>query len=103
MVMLTLWVAYTLYRWGETPSWKWAILTGLLAGLAAYVKLPAVFPIVLMLVGVVLTTLGFKKAINSPQVWVMAGFVDHFPSHLLLVCHSRLAPVRMVKFYPWRC
>jgi 4-amino-4-deoxy-L-arabinose transferase-like glycosyltransferase len=73
MMMLTLWVAYTLYRWGETPTWKWAVLTGLLAGLAAYVKLPAVFPIFLMLVGVVLATLGFKKTIKSPQVWVMAA------------------------------
>jgi hypothetical protein len=80
MVMLTLWVAYTLYRWGENPSWKWAILTGLLAGLAAYIKLPAVFPIVLMLVGIVLTTLGFKKAITSPQVWTMAGLLVIFPA-----------------------
>lgn len=80
MMMLTLWVAYTLYRWGETPTWKWAILTGLLAGLAGYVKLPAVFPIVLMLLGVVLVTLGFKKAIKSPQVWVMAALFIIFPA-----------------------
>ncbi|PWB50267.1 MAG: hypothetical protein C3F13_17540 [Anaerolineales bacterium] len=75
MVMLTLWVAYTLYRWGESPSWKWAILTGLLAGLAAYIKLPAVFPILLMLVGVVLASLGFKKALTHPQVWTMIGLL----------------------------
>ncbi len=80
MVMLTLWVAYTLYRWGENPSWKWAISTGLLAGLAAYVKLPAIFPIVLMLVGIVLTTLGFKKAVKHPQVWAMAGLLVVFPA-----------------------
>ncbi len=73
MIMLTLWAAYTLYRWSETPNWKWAILTGVFAGLAAYVKLPAVFPIVLMLIGVVLVTLGFKKAIKNPQTWVMAA------------------------------
>ncbi len=80
MVMLTLWVAYTLYRWGESPAWKWAILTGLLAGLAAYVKLPAVFPIVLMLAGVVLSTLGIKKAVKHPQVWAMAGLLIIFPA-----------------------
>ncbi len=73
MIMLTLWAAYTLYRWSETPTWKWAIATGVLAGLAAYVKLPAVFPIILMLIGVVLYTLGFKKAIKNGQVWVMAA------------------------------
>ncbi len=80
MMMLTLWVAYTLYRWGEAPTWKWAILTGLLAGLAGYIKLPAVFPILLMLVGVVIATLGFKKAIKSPQVWVMAALFIIFPA-----------------------
>jgi hypothetical protein len=80
MMMLTLWVAYTLYRWGETPTWKWAILTGVLAGLAGYVKLPAVFPIFLMLIGVVLVTLGFKKAIKSPQVWVMAALFIILPA-----------------------
>lgn len=80
MVMLTLWVAYTLFRWGESPSWKWALLTGLLAGLAAYIKLPAAFPIVLMLVGMVLVTLGFKLAIRSPQVWVMWGLFLIFPA-----------------------
>lgn len=80
MMMLTLWVAYTLYRWGETPTWKWAVSTGLLAGLATFVKLPAVFPIILMLIGVVLTTLGFKKAIKSPQVWVIAALFIIFPA-----------------------
>jgi 4-amino-4-deoxy-L-arabinose transferase-like glycosyltransferase len=80
MMMLTLWVAYTLYRWGETPTWKWAVLTGLLAGLAGYVKLPAVFPIIVMLFGVVLATLGFKKAIKSHQVWVMAALFIIFPA-----------------------
>ncbi len=80
MVMLTLWVAYTLYRWGESPSWKWAILTGLLAGLATYIKLPAIFPIILMLVGVVLTTMGIKKAVKHPQVWTMAGLLVVFPA-----------------------
>jgi hypothetical protein len=90
MVMLTLWVAYTLYCWGETPTWKWAIITGLLAGLAAYVKLPAVFPILLMLVGMVLTTLGFKKALTHPQVWTMAGLLVIFPAiyYLFVVPNS---------------
>ncbi len=73
MMMLTLWCGYTLYRWAESPTWKWAIPSGILAGLATYVKLPAVFPIALMLSGVALFTLGFKKTIKSAQVWVMAA------------------------------
>jgi 4-amino-4-deoxy-L-arabinose transferase-like glycosyltransferase len=79
MMTLTLCCAYTLYRWGETPTWKWAILTGVLAGLATFVKLPAVFPIALMLIGVTLATLGFKKAVKSLQVWVMAALFIVLP------------------------
>ncbi len=75
MVMLTLWVAYSLYRWGESPSWKWAILTGVLAGLAVFIKLPAIFPIALMLIGMVTATLGIKKAVTSFQVWLMLALL----------------------------
>lgn len=80
MVMLTLWVAYTLYRWGETPKWKWAVTSGLLAGLAVFIKLPAIFPIALMLIGITLTTLGFKNAVSSLQVWVMLALLVILPA-----------------------
>ncbi len=80
MVMMTLWVAYTLYRWGETPTWRWSITSGLLAGLAAYIKLPAIIPIGFMMLFVVLTTFSFKKAIKNPQVWMMAGLLIIFPA-----------------------
>jgi hypothetical protein len=79
MVMLTLWAAYTLYRWSETPTWKWAILTGLLSGFAAFVKLPAIFPLGLMMIGIMLFTVGLKKAVTSLQVWVMAILFLIFP------------------------
>lgn len=71
MVMLTLWAAYSLYRWSEALTWKWAILSGLIAGVAIYIKLPAIFPLGLMLLGITLSTLGIKKALASLQVWVM--------------------------------
>jgi hypothetical protein len=71
MVTLTLWTAYALYRWSETPTWKWTILTGLLAGLATYIKLPAIFPIGLMFIGIILVSMGFKHAITSLKVWSM--------------------------------
>ncbi|MFZ2095276.1 MAG: glycosyltransferase family 39 protein [Anaerolineales bacterium] len=79
MVMLTLWAAYFLYLWSETLSWKWAILTGLIAGVAVYVKIPAIFPIGLMLIWIVIDTLGFKKAISSPQVWAMVVMLLALP------------------------
>jgi hypothetical protein len=71
MVMLTLWTAYAIYRWSETPTWRWTILTGILAGLATYIKLPAIFPISLMLSGIILVSMGFKKAITSLKAWSM--------------------------------
>jgi hypothetical protein len=80
MMALTLWVAYTLYRWGEAPTWKWAILTGFLAGMAGFVKLPAIFPIFLMLVAVVLATFNGSKGDKKPQVWVMAVLFVIFPA-----------------------
>jgi hypothetical protein len=79
MVMLTLWAAYMLYRWSETPTWKWTILTGLLAGTAAFVKLPAIFPLGLMIIAIVLTTLSIKQAIFSLKVWVMILLFLIFP------------------------
>lgn len=80
MVMLILWAAYALYRWSESLTWKWAILTGFIAGMAGLVKLPAIFPLALMIIGVVLTTLGIKKAITNLQVWVMGVLFLVFPA-----------------------
>jgi len=38
MVMLVLLTAWTLNRWSVKPTWKWAIITGLTAGVSAFIK-----------------------------------------------------------------
>ncbi len=92
MVMLTLWGAYTLYRWSETPTWKWTILTGLIGGVAAFIKLPAVFPMLVLFLGVFIVTLGIKKALTSPKVWALVILFLAFPAvYYLLINHGASA------------
>jgi len=75
MVMWILVFAYTLNRWRETPTWKWALITGLAGGMAVLVKVFAGFFVASMLAAVVLATLGFRRTFRSLQAWAMAGIV----------------------------
>jgi len=75
MVMWILVFAYTLNRWRETPTWKWALITGLVGGMAVLVKVFAGFFVASMLAAVVLVTLGFRRTFRSLQAWAMAGIV----------------------------
>ncbi|MGD0005511.1 MAG: glycosyltransferase family 39 protein, partial [Anaerolineaceae bacterium] len=75
MVMWILVFAYTLNRWRETPTWKWALITGLVGGMAVLVKVFAGFFVVCTLAAVMLVTLGFRRTFRSLQAWVMAGVV----------------------------
>jgi hypothetical protein len=60
-------------RWQRTPTWRWTILAGLLAGFAIFTKLPAIFFIAPAFIGVVLTRWGLKKALRDVRVWTLAG------------------------------
>lgn len=72
MVMWLILSVYSLYRWSEKPGWKWAILAGILGGIAVLIKVVAVYILAAAAVAVVLVTLGWKRSLRSPQVWVMA-------------------------------
>ncbi len=72
MVMWFILSIYTLYRWSEKPAWKWAIFTGILAGIAMLTKVVAAYLIAGAAVGIVLYTLGIKRFWRNPQVWAMA-------------------------------
>jgi len=84
MVMFIIFTAYAFYRWGEEQTWKWALVAGLLAGLTILVKVTAAFPLIGMAVAVVLSQVGFRKALKSPKIWVMVllaalpGFIYYF-------------------------
>ncbi|MFC1922230.1 ArnT family glycosyltransferase [Chloroflexota bacterium] len=73
MVMFILLALWAVYYWYRKPSWKTAILAGVLAGMALFVKAVALFPILFALAAFFLVSKGFKQAIKNPQIWLIAG------------------------------
>jgi len=69
-ILATTWCSV---RWSLCPTWKNAILTGLVAGISVLVKGFAGLFVAPVLVSVVLCTLGIRKAVRNGQVWAMAG------------------------------
>ncbi|HTX92052.1 MAG TPA: glycosyltransferase family 39 protein [Anaerolineales bacterium] len=72
MVGLICFSLWALFRWQVTASWKWAILFGVFAGAALFIKNLAVFVIVGGFAGVIFGVRGLKRSIRDLQVWVMA-------------------------------
>jgi 4-amino-4-deoxy-L-arabinose transferase-like glycosyltransferase len=64
---------WTFYRWYRSSSWKWALLAGLLAGAAMYVKSTAVFFLLPAFFLLVLTKEPIGKLIKNKQVWSIAA------------------------------
>ncbi len=69
-IVLSWWSAE---RWRRAPGWKNAILAGLLAGFAIFVKSVAVFFVAGGLAGLVLGSQGWKAALKNKQVWALAA------------------------------
>ena len=80
MVMWILLTAYTLFRWGENPTWKWTVLSGVFGGLAILTKVVAAFPVLAVLLAIALTTRGRLKMLKEPKVWVMIGLMVISPA-----------------------
>jgi hypothetical protein len=72
MVMFILLTAFAFYRWMEEISWKWALISGILAGISILVKVTAAFPIIAMAVAAVTYRFGLIGSIKQVQVWVIA-------------------------------
>jgi len=72
MVALILGGLWSFERWDADRTWKWTIVTGLLSGMAIFVKTVAVFPLLGAFALVILTTRGLKQSVKDPQVWVLA-------------------------------
>lgn len=85
MVSLTLWSAYSAYRWSESKSWSWVAWTGIFSGLAVLIKAPAAFQVGLMLLFTVLSTWNVNQAVRQPQVWVVALLSITIPAIFYLV------------------
>lgn len=80
MVMWIILAAYAIYRWGESPSWKWAILSSIFGALGILTKVVAIFPVLAVLLAVSLASCGLKKMLKNPQVWVMFGVIALLPA-----------------------
>jgi hypothetical protein len=90
-LMVSLIVAFwwLLYRWvdltpgpstlsGTRPvrrgdSWKWAILAGLVGGLAVFVKFVAAFFVIGGVLGALLGRFKLRELVRNPQVWTMGA------------------------------
>ncbi|HIE24772.1 MAG TPA: hypothetical protein EYP74_02100, partial [Anaerolineales bacterium] len=62
---------YFLYRWTEEKSWKLALLSAFLLGLATLVKISIVFFVAPIATVAVLSVYGWKKFWKSFQVWAI--------------------------------
>lgn len=72
LVAAIVWALWAILRWMRNPTWRRAVLAGLLGGLAIYVKSTAVFFIGGAWIGVILFSVGIGKAVRNPRVWIMA-------------------------------
>lgn len=72
MVMWFTLFLYFIYRWSEDQRWRWVVLAGLSAGLAALTKVVIAYMIAAGAIAIVLAVLGLKQALRSRQVWSMA-------------------------------
>jgi 4-amino-4-deoxy-L-arabinose transferase-like glycosyltransferase len=75
MVCLIIFSLWALFRWQNTSSWKWAVVFGVVAGAALFVKNLSAFVIVGGFAGVLLGIRGLKRVIRDPQVWTMTGLL----------------------------
>ncbi len=71
MTASIIWAWWGMVKWAEKKNWVWTIISGLLAGFAIFVKSPALFFIMPGWVGLILTELGFIKALRNVKVWVL--------------------------------
>ena len=71
MVMWILIAAYSILRWSETRSWKWAVIAGLTGGMAVLVKAVAILFVAGMVAFTSFLSIGIKKFFRSAQFWVL--------------------------------
>jgi 4-amino-4-deoxy-L-arabinose transferase-like glycosyltransferase len=73
MLMFIIWGVWATNRWFNQPSWKNAILAGILCGLAILVKLTAIFMIAGAAAGLLFGNRKLKQVLGDLQVWVFGA------------------------------
>ena len=84
MVCLILAGLWSFERWHAEKSWRWTIVTGMLSGMAIFVKTVAIFPLLGAFAFVILTTFNLKRIIKDPQIWVLA-FITILPTAIFMM------------------
>lgn len=69
---------WTFFRWYRSSTWKWALLAGLSAGAAMYVKSTAIFFLLFAFLFLILYKEPIGKLIKDKQVWLIA-ILSGFP------------------------
>lgn len=59
-------------KWDQHQTWKWALLSGLLGGLAILVKAVAVFFVAGIWLGLLFSRMKFAEMIKNRQLWLVA-------------------------------
>jgi len=72
MIMLVICFWWLVMRWAKTEGWAWAILAGLVGGLAIYVKFVAAFFVIGAALGAALGSADWKL-FRKPQTWAMVA------------------------------
>jgi hypothetical protein len=72
LIAAIIWAWWGMVRWSRNPDWKRAVIAGLLAGFAIFVKSTAVFFIGGAWIGLLLCGIGLRAAVKNRQVWLMA-------------------------------
>jgi 4-amino-4-deoxy-L-arabinose transferase-like glycosyltransferase len=94
-------------RWHTRPSLRSAVLLGLLAGAAVFVKTVAVFILGGALIGLVLASKGLRQALRDRQVWII-GSLAVLPTGIYylygLFINGFLRQQMNLRFFPemWR-
>jgi 4-amino-4-deoxy-L-arabinose transferase-like glycosyltransferase len=81
--LVTLWILaslWTAYRWSQVRSWRWAVTTGLVAGLTLLIKVTAVFFVAPAVTLIILDLWGLRQALRIWEVWIAAGLATLIPA-----------------------
>lgn len=84
MVMLILSFWWMFSRWLRSPSWIYALLAGLLGGLAIYIKFSAAFFVIGGALGLALSRFRLRDLLQNAQVWMMA-LLGALPATMYLI------------------
>ena len=84
MIMLLLAFWWTFSRWVYFPTWMHAILSGLIGGLAIFIKFSAAFFVIGGALGLVLSRFTLREVFRNIQVWVIA-LLGILPAAIYLV------------------